>query len=125
MAPDVYFRVIFGLVAVIGLIGVAAFIARKIGLGTTPSFGGRKRRLAITETLPLDARRRLLIVRCDDREHLIILGAQSETVVGNDFDAATLADETPTTAHRNPFAELRHAFGGQRTEQSEADRSAA
>lgn len=125
MTPDVYFRVIFGLVAVIALIGVAAVIARKMGLGTTPSFGGRKRRLAITESLPLDARRRLLIVRCDDREHLIILGAQSETVVGRDFEATMMADETPAPTQRNPFAELRHAFGGQRTDQSETDRTAA
>ena len=125
MTPDVYFRVIFGLVAVIGLIGVDAFLARKIGLGTAPSFGGRKRRLAITETLPLDARRRLVIVRCDDREHLIILGAQSETIIGKDFEVATMSDETPAMVQRNPFAELRHAFGGQRADQDKIDRTAA
>ena len=110
MAPDDYFRVIFGLVAVIGLIGVAALIARKAGVASLPTVGGRKRRLSISESLPLDARRRLLIVRCDDREHLIILGAQSETVVDHGFDAKIV--ETPQAEpRRNPFAELRQAFG--------------
>ncbi len=124
MAPDDYFRVIFGLVAVIGLIGVAALIARKAGVVSMPAVAGRKRRLAIAETLPLDARRRLMIVRCDDREHLIILGAQSETIVDTGFDAAVVedADETPG---RNPFAELRSAFNKTKSPEKDKDRDAA
>ena len=124
MAPDDYFRIIFGLVAVIGLIGLCAFVARKAGLGQLPSVGGRRRRLAIAETLPLDARRRLMIVRCDDREHLIILGAQSETVVGREFDAAVADDEEPAPRH-NPFADLRNAFNAAKTANTENDRNAA
>lgn len=124
MAPDDYFRVIFGLVAVIGLIGVAALIARKAGVVTLPTNVGRKRRLAVSESLPLDARRRLLIVRCDDREHLIILGPQSETIVDTGFDAQ-IADDANEPASRNPFAELRNAFNAKTSAQEEKSRDAA
>ncbi len=124
MAPDDYFRVIFGLVAVIGLIGIAALIARKAGVVSLPTSVGRKRRLAISETLPLDARRRLLIVRCDDREHLIILGAQSETIVDSGFDAKIIEEDSGAPG-RNPFAELRNAFNKTKPGLEEKDRDAA
>ncbi len=41
----------------------------------------RQRRLRIVENLPLDGKRRLLIVRCDAREHLLLLGGQNDIVV--------------------------------------------
>ena len=119
MAPDDYFRIVFGLVVVIGLIGVAAVIARKAGMAPLPNIGPRRRRLAISESLSIDGRRRLMIVRCDQREHLILLGAQSETVIGGDFDPVALkAEEQPP--HRNPFSELRAAFTPAREKQQDA-----
>lgn len=38
-------------------------------------------RLAVVETLALDPRRRLVLVRRDDVEHLILLGPTGDTVV--------------------------------------------
>ena len=35
---------------------------------------GAARRLAVVEVLPLDPRRKLVLVRCDQREHLLLLG---------------------------------------------------
>lgn len=105
MAPEEYIRVVFGLVAVLGLIGLLAAIARKTGFAAFAKSGGGKRRLSVVETLPLDARRKLAIVRCDGREHLLVLGAQGETVV--ESSAARLEDDAPIA--RNPFAELREA----------------
>lgn len=119
MAPDDYFRVIFGLIVVIGLIGVAAMIARKAGVASLPNIGTRRRRLAISESLSIDGRRRLMIVRCDGREHLILMGAQSETVIGDEFDA-TIVEPEEQPPHRNPFAELRAAFGVAREKQQDA-----
>lgn len=48
--------------------------------------GGRlsgRRRLRIVESLPLDMRRRLVIVACDGQEHLLLLGAQQDMVVAS------------------------------------------
>ncbi len=100
-------RLVFGFIAVIGMIGGSAFLARKAGLANLAGAGGKKRRLALSESLPLDARRRLAIVRCDDLEYLIVLGPSGETVVAGGLTAAepeeTVGDEPVQV---NPFAEL-------------------
>ena len=44
-------------------------------------YHSRAKRIGESEALPLDARRRLILLRRDDREHLVILGTNGETVV--------------------------------------------
>lgn len=114
MTPDDIIRVIFGLIAVLGLIGLCALIARKAGLLTAANGLSRKRRLAISESLSLDARRRMVIVKCDDAEHLIILGNSGETIVQNNLPTLTRMLDTDTQGDlhipRNPFAEIREAL---------------
>jgi len=78
-----YFRFLLALVFVIGLIGVAAALARRLGLGF-PAAAMKKsanRRLSVVEAAPLDGRRRMVLIRRDDTEHLIVLGPNSEVVV--------------------------------------------
>jgi flagellar protein FliO/FliZ len=69
-------RAVFALVLTLGLIGLAAVALRRYGPGAFSRFGGPKaeRRLAIVETLVLDPARRLVIVACDGKERLILLG---------------------------------------------------
>lgn len=43
---------------------------------------GAGRRLRLEETLALDARRRLLIVRCDGRDALILTGGGQDLLLG-------------------------------------------
>jgi flagellar protein FliO/FliZ len=74
-------RIFFALIAVLGMIGLCAMIAKKAGLVSGAVGLAKKRRLAIVETLPIDARRRAAIIRCDGREHLVILGQASETLI--------------------------------------------
>jgi flagellar protein FliO/FliZ len=68
------------LIFVLALMGGLAIILRRLNY-LHPASLPKKRRLKIVEILPLDARRRLVIVRRDSREHLVILGANSETVI--------------------------------------------
>lgn len=77
-----YVRFIAALALVLGLLGGCAWIARRLGLtpGVVRAKAKAAARLEITEVLPIDARRRLLLVRRDNVEHLIIIG-DSETVV--------------------------------------------
>ena len=105
MAAAEIIRLIFGFVAVLAMIGAAAYLARKAGLSTISTVGGKKRRLAITETLPLDARRRLAIIRCDDAEYLVILGSAGETVLASGLTCLP-AEAGADIASPNPFAEL-------------------
>ena len=77
-----YFQFAVALVFVLALIGILALVGRKFGLGyRIPPRNGRAKRLGIVEIMPLDAKRRLVLIRRDDTEHLIVLGPTSETVV--------------------------------------------
>ena len=82
MNAGAYFQFVAALAFVLALIAGLAWAVRRFGLFSqmAPKLGG-KRRLSIVETLGLDAKRRLVLVRRDDKEHLVILGPGSETVV--------------------------------------------
>ena len=83
-----FLRLIFALVFVLGLMGGLAFLLKKLGLAAqTPSVRGDKKRLRMVESLPLDARRRLVLLECDEKQHLVILGATGETVIASDIPA--------------------------------------
>ena len=84
-----YFRFVLALILVIGLIGLAAAALRKYGFGLTgPRATGSRRRLSVSEILPLDARHKLVLVRRDDREHLILIGGNDSRVIENGIDIA-------------------------------------
>ncbi|MEL7485590.1 MAG: flagellar biosynthetic protein FliO [Pseudomonadota bacterium] len=114
MEPTDLARIFFALMSVLGLIGVLAFAARKTGLSTGGVSFARKRRLSAIETLNLDPRRKLALVRCDEKEYLLVLGPTGETVVARDLDPIAADEETPertgdlATSDRgaNPFAAL-------------------
>jgi len=79
---DIYFRFLLALVFVVGLIGLIAWLARRYGVGgiATPPVG-RRRRLRVVEIAAIDNKRRLVLVRRDRAEHLLLLGPASESVV--------------------------------------------
>ncbi|MBK8908546.1 MAG: flagellar biosynthetic protein FliO [Rhodospirillales bacterium] len=91
-----YLQYALALVFVLALIGLLAALAKRLGMGgATPRRRGRDRRLSVTEALALDGKRKLMLVRRDGVEHLIIVGPNSETVVeagittaGADFASA-------------------------------------
>lgn len=72
---------ILALVFVLALIGVVAAVARRMGLGYGPAVKGGRRRLAVSEVVALDGKRKLVLVRRDSTEHLVILGPNSETLI--------------------------------------------
>lgn len=77
-----YVQYIAALIFVIGLVIAAGWVARRFGLGgamATPL--GRRRRLQMIEVLPVDARRRLVLVRRDDVEHLLLIGPNDALLV--------------------------------------------
>ena len=81
MDPTEYLRFFAALIFVLALIGAAAFALRAFGFMTPGNRNKAERRMSIVETLTLDPRRRLLIVRRDNVEHLLLLGIQGETIV--------------------------------------------
>lgn len=75
-------RAIFGLAFTLGLIGLAAWAARRYAPGIMARFQAERgeRRLQVVETLVLDPARRLVLVRVDDEERLILLGEGRELI---------------------------------------------
>ena len=68
-------QALFGLAVTLGLIGFAAYAARRWGpAGIFQVRPAGERRLAIVESLNLDPARRLVLVRFDKEERLLLLG---------------------------------------------------
>ncbi len=79
-----YFQFIIALLFVLALILIIAYGAKRFGLMariTVNSGRSRDKRLDIIEILPVDARRKLLLIRRDDVEHLVMLGAERDIVI--------------------------------------------
>lgn len=76
-----YFRFVVALAFVLALIGAMAWLARRFGFAPPPRLPGQPRRLKVIETLALDARRRLVLVRRDQTEHLLLVGGATELTV--------------------------------------------
>lgn len=84
MDYDGYLRFIMSLAFVVGLIFLMAWGLRRYGFGVIlPRPGGarRTRRLSVVEVAPLDTKRRLILVRRDEVEHLVMIGGATDVVI--------------------------------------------
>jgi len=95
-----YFKFVLALLFVLGLIGGFAIIAKRAGLGNRgPIVRGKSKRLSIIETMVLDQKRRVVLIQCDNSEHLLLLGTNNEQVIGNepsDKDVSDLKSRQPS-----------------------------
>ncbi len=91
----------FAFVVVLGLIGLAAWLVRRFGgnsLGSGAS-RGRMPRLAVIDAAAVDGRRRLVLVRRDNVEHLLMIGGPADLVVEpNIVRSMPQRDQTPARA---------------------------
>src|SRR5882672_3073067 len=93
---------IFAFIAVLALIGVAAWLVRRFAtnrLGTNTN-RGRMPRLAVIDAAAVDGRRRLVLVRRDNIEHLLMIGGPSDIVIEPNIVRA--APQRDQTAPRGP-----------------------
>lgn len=92
---------IFAFVVVLGLIGLAAWLVRRFAgnrLGASTQ-RGRMPRLAVIDAAAVDGRRRLVLVRRDNVEHLLMIGGPTDIVVEPNIVRATAArDQLPQRA---------------------------
>jgi hypothetical protein len=91
----------FAFVAVLALIGLAAWLVRRFAgnrLGTNTN-RGRMPRLAVIDAAAVDGRRRLVLVRRDNVEHLLMIGGPTDIVVEpNIVRAMPSRDQLPQRA---------------------------
>jgi flagellar protein FliO/FliZ len=95
MAMHDYIRFVAAFCLVLGLMGGLALILKRINLGNIGMTPANMRRLKIVEILYLDARRKAVLIRRDNIEHLVIIGASGETVVETNIPVDLSRDVKP------------------------------
>ncbi len=83
---------------VLALIGLSAWLVRRFSANRLGSANarGRQPRLAVIDASPVDGRRRLVLIRRDNVEHLLMIGGPTDVVVEqNIVRGATTARDTP------------------------------
>jgi flagellar protein FliO/FliZ len=99
MEFSTYLRFVIALVFVLALIGLIAWIARHFGFGRVVARPrGAVRRLEIVETAVIDAKRRLVLLRRDGTEHLVLLGAGTELLVESGITPVAATPTAPAAA---------------------------
>ena len=76
-------RFVVAFVIVLALIGLTFWLIRRFGTARvgTAAQRGRQPRLAVIDAAPIDGRRRLVLVRRDNVEHLLMIGGPTDVVV--------------------------------------------
>lgn len=87
MNPAELFQAVIALLFVLALILLIAYLMRRFGIDRQWQFKANpKRRLEVIERLVIDPKRQLVLVRRDNKEHLIVIG-QNEANLVESYDA--------------------------------------
>ncbi len=81
MESDLWIRVLLALFLVIGLMGVLVLIARKYMPSHMLARSNAEKRVVIKETTYIDPKHRLLLIKRDKTEHLLLIGPSNSLVV--------------------------------------------
>jgi flagellar biogenesis protein FliO len=101
-------KFLLAFIVVLALIGGVAYLVRRFGAGalTSSALRGRQPRLAVIEATAVDSRRRLVLIRRDNIEHLVMLGGPTDLVVEANIvrgqPAAALREAPRAEAPRPP-----------------------
>jgi len=100
-------RFFLAFLIVLGLIGATAWAVRRFGAGRLGGAGMRVRqpRLAVVDHASVDSRRRLILVRRDNIEHLVLIGGPTDVVVEANIVRAAPATREATLTRPPPVAE--------------------
>jgi flagellar protein FliO/FliZ len=100
-------RFFLAFLIVLGLIGATAWAVRRFGAGRLGGAGTRARqpRLAVVDHASVDSRRRLILVRRDNIEHLVLIGGPTDVVVEANIVRAAPATREATLTRPPPVAE--------------------
>ena len=83
-----YFYAVSVLAVLVGALGLFGYAVRKGWIlqnmtGLMAISGPQRHRLQLKETLVIDPRRRVVILQADEMEHIVLLGAEAETVLAS------------------------------------------
>src|SRR5690349_4200477 len=87
-------RFFIAFLVVLALIGLTAWLVRRFGASRLGSATrGRQPRLAVIDAATVDGRRRLVLIRRDNIEHLLMIGGPTDLVVEPNIVRAVAARE--------------------------------
>jgi flagellar biogenesis protein FliO len=86
-------KILFFVIVVLVLLGLAFWLLRRFGGGRLGGGAtrGRQPRLAVIDQATVDGRRRLVLIRRDNVEHLLIIGGPTDVVVEQNIVRAAAA----------------------------------
>ncbi|WP_395017860.1 FliO/MopB family protein [Dongia sp.] len=80
MEFDTYLRFILVLIFVLGLVLALGWVLKRSGISGS-AVAGKGKRLGIVETAFLGPKHRLILVRRDEVEHLVLVGPNTNTLI--------------------------------------------
>jgi flagellar protein FliO/FliZ len=94
-------KFLLAFIVVLAILGAAGYLMRRINGGslTTSGARGRHPRLAVIEDASVDGRRRLVLVRRDNVEHLLLIGGSTDIVVEPNISKAAVMATASFPAH--------------------------
>ncbi|QDG76824.1 flagellar biosynthetic protein FliO [Labrenzia sp. PHM005] len=97
-------QLVISLAVVLVLFGLFIFIIKRLMGARVPQSRGRQPRIALMDSAAIDSRRRLLLVRRDNIEHLILVGGPSDVVVEQNIvrNAPLAAGQPRSGAYQTP-----------------------
>lgn len=93
---------VLALAIVLVLIVLVSWLLKFISNASGKAVRGRNKRLAVIDTLNVDQKRQLLIVRRDDVEHLILIGGPQDLVVEAGFPVQEQPAASPVRRTTSP-----------------------
>ncbi len=89
-------RFFIAFLVVLALIGLTAWLVRRFGANRLGGGArGRQPRLAVIDAASVDGRRRLVLIRRDNIEHLLMIGGPTDVVVEQNIVRAAAVREAP------------------------------
>ena len=92
------FKMLFAFIVLLGVLALALWLVRRFGRERPTNAGGRGRqaRLAVIDAANVDGRRKLVLIRRDNFEHLVLIGGPSDVLIEpNIAPAGTTPREVP------------------------------
>jgi hypothetical protein len=112
MLPDMPMAAKFfvAFVIVLALIGLTAWLVRRFGANRlSGSSRGRQPRLAVIDAASVDSRRRLVLIRRDNVEHLMMIGGPNDVIIEPNIVRAAARDTGRDTLRAAPADALPRA----------------
>lgn len=88
-----YLKFVIAFIFVLSLMGGLAFLLKRFGLGQAGIISPKNKRLKIIEVMPIDSKHKAVLLQRDETQHLVLFGANSDTVVETNIKASKEKNE--------------------------------